>query len=282
MSHLPTIALTMLAFAANSILCRLALAEGLIDPASFTLLRLWSGAITLALIMVWKNHWQFGSESVSLRFSLYAGLSLFIYAALFSFAYLELTAGSGALLLFGAVQLSLLLLHWYQGHSFNRFEVLGMVISLAGFVCLMLPSASQPDLLSALMMVGAGIAWAIFTALGKQAPTATIGTTWGFIAAAFIGLLLLPLTEFSTSDFTGVILAVLSGAVTSALGYLLWYHVMSKISLLQAAVSQLSVPAIALALGSLLLNESLTFRDGLISSIILGGIAMVFVKRTYH
>ncbi|ROV62473.1 DMT family transporter [Vibrio ponticus] len=276
MSHLPIIALTMLAFAANSILCRLALAEGLIDPASFTILRLWSGAITLALIMAWKNHWRLDCHTVSLRFTLYAGLSLFTYAALFSFAYLELTAGSGALLLFGAVQLSLLLLHWCQGQRFNRFEILGMTISLVGFVCLMLPSASQPDLLSALLMVGAGIAWAMFTALGKQAQNATIGTTWGFIAAALISLLLLPMTQIASANFTGITLAILSGTVTSALGYLLWYHVMSKISLLQAAVSQLSVPAIALVLGALLLDEPLTLRDSLISSVILGGIALVF------
>lgn len=277
-----TIALAMIAFAANSILCRLALTQGLIDPSSFTFIRLWSGAITLAIVILGSQQTQLKSRAESLRFSFYAGLSLFAYAVLLSFAYLKLTAGTGALLLFGAVQLSLLALHRFQGLRFRRLEVVGALISLMGFVSLMLPSAHQPDPLSALMMIGAGIAWAAFTALGKQASTPTAGTAWGFIAAAIISLLLLPTMDYYTISRDGMLLAALSGSVTSALGYLLWYQVLPKISLLQAAISQLSVPAIALVLGALLLSETLTLRETLISSVILSGIALVFWTKHNH
>lgn len=272
-------AIAMLAFAANSLLCRLALAAGLIDAGSFTLIRLLSGAATLIVIMLLRGNWR--SQIPTTRFSLFAGVALFGYAALFSFAYLKLAAGTGALLLFGAVQLTLLALYWWQGQRFKLLELVGIAVSLLGFAWLILPSATRPDVWSALLMVLSGICWAGFTALGKQAPTPSSGITWGFITASIFGLLLSPLLlESIHVTLQGVMLAVASGAIASSCGYVLWYQVMQKLTLLQAAVSQLSVPAIALVLGAALLSEPLTTHSIITSAIILGGIALVFLSRS--
>lgn len=272
-------AIAMLAFAANSLLCRLALAAGLIDAGSFTLIRLLSGAVTLIVIMFLRGNWR--SQIPTTRFSLFAGVALFGYAALFSFAYVKLAAGTGASLLFGAVQLTLLALYWWQGQRFKRLELIGIAVSLLGFAWLMLPSATRPDVWSALLMVLSGICWAGFTALGKQAPTPSSGITWGFITASIFGLLLSPLLlESIHVTLQGVMLAVASGAIASGCGYVLWYQVMQKLTLLQAAVSQLSVPAIALVLGSALLSEPLTTHSIITSAVILGGIALVFLSRS--
>ncbi|HHP0459473.1 TPA: DMT family transporter [Vibrio harveyi] len=272
-------AIAMLAFAANSLLCRLALAAGLIDAGSFTLIRLLSGAVTLVAILLLRGN--FRSQLPTTKFSLFAGVALFGYAALFSFAYIKLAAGTGALLLFGAVQLTLLALYWWQGQRFKSLEVLGITVSLAGFAWLMLPSATRPDVWSAVLMVLSGVCWAGFTALGKHAPTPSCGITWGFITASILGLLLSPLLLDSIQvTLKGTLLAIASGAIASGFGYVLWYQVMQKLSLLQAAVSQLSVPAIALILGSILLGEALTLHSLITSAIILGGIALVFLSRS--
>ncbi|MET2948928.1 DMT family transporter [Vibrio owensii] len=272
-------AIAMLAFAANSLLCRLALAAGLIDAGSFTLIRLLSGAVTLIVIMLLRGNWR--RQIPTTRFSVFAGVALFGYAALFSFAYVKLAAGTGALLLFGAVQLTLLALYWWQGQRFKLLELIGIAVSLLGFAWLMLPSATRPDVWSALLMVLSGICWAGFTALGKQAPTPSSGITWGFITASIFGLLLSPLLlESIHVTLQGVMLAVASGAIASGCGYVLWYQVIQKLTLLQAAVSQLSVPAIALVLGSALLSEPLTTHSIITSAIILGGIALVFLSRS--
>ncbi len=272
-------AITMLAFAANSLLCRLALAEGLIDAGSFTLVRLISGAITLIALLVVGGQWK--TDRPTSRFRFFAGVALFGYAALFSFAYLQLATGTGALLLFGAVQLTLLAIYWWQGERFQFLEIIGIGLSIVGFVWLMLPSATRPDISSALLMLISGVCWAAFTALGKQAPSPRSGITWGFIAASIIGILLSPLMLSSIHlSLSGILLAITSGAIASGLGYTLWYQVMRKLSLLQAAVSQLSVPAIALLLGTVVLHESLSLHTLLTSGIILGGIALVFLSRS--
>lgn len=216
------------------------------------------------------------SANVSLSL-FFAGVALFGYAALFSFAYLQLATGTGALLLFGAVQLTLLAIYWWQGERFQFLEIIGIGLSIVGFVWLMLPSATRPDISSALLMLISGVCWAAFTALGKQAPSPSSGITWGFIAASIIGVLLSPLILSSIHlSLSGVLLAIASGAIASGLGYTLWYQVVRKLSLLQAAVSQLSVPAIALLLGSIVLHEPLSLHILLTSGIILGGIALVF------
>ncbi|MBT0117599.1 DMT family transporter [Vibrio alginolyticus] len=272
-------AIAMLAFAANSLLCRLALAEGLIDAGSFTLVRLISGAVILIALLVVRSQWK--TDRPTSRFRFFAGVALFGYAALFSFAYLQLATGTGALLLFGAVQLTLLAIYWWQGERFQFLEIIGIGLSIVGFVWLMLPSATRPDISSALLMLISGVCWAAFTALGKQAPSPSSGITWGFIAASIIGVLLSPLILSSIHlSLSGVLLAIASGAIASGLGYTLWYQVVRKLSLLQAAVSQLSVPAIALLLGSIVLHEPLSLHTLLTSGIILGGIALVFLSRS--
>ncbi|HCG7097560.1 TPA: DMT family transporter [Vibrio parahaemolyticus] len=272
-------AITMLAFAANSLLCRLALAEGLIDAGSFTLVRLISGAITLIALLVVRGQWKTDRPTSHFRF--FSGMALFGYAALFSFAYLQLATGTGALLLFGAVQLTLLFIYWWQGERFQFLEIIGIGLSIVGFVWLMLPSATRPDISSAFLMLISGVCWAAFTALGKQAPSPSSGITWGFIAASIIGILLSPLMLSSIHlSLSGILLAITSGAIASGLGYTLWYQVMRKLSLLQAAVSQLSVPAIALLLGTVVLHEPLSLHTLLTSGIILGGIALVFLSRS--
>lgn len=271
----------MVAFAANSVLCRLALAEGYSDAGSFTLIRLISGAATLTIFLLIAGTWR--TEKPTSRFSVLAGFTLFGYAILFSYAYLNMTAGTGALLLFGAVQLTLFTLHWRQGNHFKPLEIVGITVSVLGFIWLMLPSATRPDSWSAILMVTSGVCWAFFTALGKQAPTPSSGIAWGFIAASIISLPVSPFLLSSVNlSFEGILLAVTSGAVTSGLGYLLWYHVIKKLSLLQAAVSQLSVPVIALVLGATLLGESLSLHSVLTSSVILGGIALVFLARALN
>jgi drug/metabolite transporter (DMT)-like permease len=274
-------AIAMLAFAANSLFCRMALAEGLIDAGSFTLIRLLSGTITLVFILLVRGNWR--SQRPTTKFSIFAGLALFGYAALFSFAYINLATGTGALLLFGAVQLTLLAIYWGQGQQFKQLELIGIVISLFGFAWLMLPSATRPDTWSAVLMVVSGICWAGFTALGKQAPTPSSGITWGFISASVVALLLSPLLLGSASlTNKGIMLAIASGTVASGLGYILWYQVMKKLSLLQAAVSQLSVPVIALLLGTTFLEEELTLHSLITGAIVLGGITLVFLSRSQN
>ncbi len=326
-------AITMLAFAANSILCRLALQQGLIDAGSFSAVRLSSGAVVLVLcwgVYVWLT--PKGSSldasprhlpSIPLRFKWLAGALLFGYAVLFSYAYIELAAGTGALLLFGAVQFTLLVLHWWQGNTFKPLEWLGVILSIVGFVWLMLPSATRPDIWSAVLMLLSGICWAGFTALGKKlsetASSASLPScypnnlqnvaipkghsakqaqqqplsrsfnpasqllTWGFVIAtllcAVMGAILLLVVQVPAPSSDGIALALLSGSIASALGYLLWYHLMQQLSLLQAAVSQLSVPAIALLLGAMALNEPLSLHLIATSALILLGIALVFIAR---
>lgn len=280
MSTYLLVAVAMFAFAANSILCRLALSEGSIDAGSFTLIRIVSGAITLALLLL-LNRSGTKANFPGFKFSFMAGSTLFAYAILFSFAYVQLAAGTGALLLFGAVQLSLLVMHWWQGERFMRLEIIGIGCSVAGFVWLMLPSATRPDLFSAVLMMLSGVSWALFTALGKKVASPSSGITWGFISASAIGLFVTPwLVNDIALTTKGVLLAIASGTVASALGYILWYRVLKNLSLLQASISQLSVPVITLVIGSALLGESLSMHSVLTSSVILGGIALVFLARS--
>lgn len=272
-------AIAMFAFAGNSLLCRLALAEETIDAGSFTLIRLVSGAITLGIILLFRAG-NFKKTYPGLKFTLLAGTALFSYAVLFSFAYINLAAGTGALLLFGAVQLTLLALHWWQGQHFRGLELIGIFCSIGGFLWLMLPSASQPDLFSAMLMLTSGFAWAMFTALGKSIYSPVSGISWGFISASLLAILCTPwMLSNATVSAEGITLAAASGSIASAMGYVLWYRVLKQLNLLQASISQLSVPVITLVLGVGLLNEVISMREVASSAIILGGIALVFISR---
>ncbi|OEF07481.1 DMT family transporter [Vibrio genomosp. F10] len=292
--------IAMVAFAANSLLCRFALAQFAIDPGSFTVLRILSGMFTLLFIHVVNRKPEsrnienrelgikphsgqedtlFSSGKESVKAILSGGLALFIYAIGFSYAYVELAAGTGALLLFGAVQLTMIAFHLYQGNSLNRYESSGLLIAILGFVFLMLPSASAPDMKSALMMVLAGISWAVLTLLGKRKVGASprVSMTQSFLGAAFLTLILTPwMLNIEQISLQGALWALLSGVFASGIGYVIWYLALTNLSVLQASVAQLSVPIIALVAGAILLGELLSITVMVTSVMILGGIALIF------
>ena len=263
-------ALTMTAFAANSILCRLALSTNGIDPATFTLIRLVCGAATLWLIVrVRRGH--------TLRAgSWMAAFSLFAYAGAFSFAYVSLSAGTGALILFGAVQATMILYGLLQGERLTPLQTGGLVLAIGGLLALLLPGATAPHLGGAALMTVAGVAWGAYSLLGRG-NTRPIETTSGnFLRASVFGALLsLACIGVFEWDPRGALLAALSGAVASGLGYAIWYTVLPALRATQAATVQLSVPAIAAIGGVLLLDERPSLRLVLCSAAILGGIALV-------
>nr|WP_070967920.1 DMT family transporter [Vibrio sonorensis] len=278
----------MLAFAGNSILCRLALAEGVIDAGSFTQIRLLSGALTLLLLTsVTRTKQTETSTRTALRRtwstrSVLTALMLFGYAVTFSFSYVNIATGTGALILFACVQFSMVTFHLASGNRMTPIEWLGLGISLIGFAYLLLPDATRPDLLSALLMAAAGIFWAVFTVLGKQEqhqpPVVTM--THSFCLAALFGLMTLSFTQQNMEIETkGALLASASGAITSGLGYAIWYAALPKLSLVKASVVQLSVPALASIGGWVILTEPITYSTSIATLLILGGIAIVFVVR---
>ncbi len=279
--------IAMLAFAGNSILNRLALAQATIDAGSFSLIRLLAGALCLALIFHLRAQKTEANQRSStlhrnggvalLRFA----LPLLGYALCFSFAYLQLAAGTGALILFATVQLTLLGYHLTSGHVMNRIEWLGVAIAVTGFVSLLLPSASQPDLGAAALMALAGVCWSVFTLFGKQAGQPLRATYLGFLGAALLVLALSPwLVEPSQVTWPGIGWAVLSGAVTSALGYVIWYQALESLNVLQASTVQLSVPVLSVIGGLFWLHEPLTWPLVISSALVLGGIALVFQARS--
>ncbi len=266
--------LTMIAFAANSILCRLALETTPIDPASFTVIRLVSGAATLWLIVRVRT----GGKAVAGSWA--SAFSLFAYAAAFSFAYVSLSAGTGALILFGAVQATMILYGLLRGERFTPLQTAGLLLALGGLVALLLPGATAPHWAGATLMAIAGIAWGAYSLMGR-ASTHPIETTAGnFLrAAVFAALLSAVSLGLFAWDARGAWLAVLSGAVASGLGYAIWYTVLPALRATHAATVQLSVPVIAAIGGVLLLDERLSLRLVLCSVAILGGIALVLHAR---
>ena len=271
--HPLLIGFALVAFAANSILCRLALGEGAVDAASFTSIRLTSGAITLFLIItVTKSK---GSPVRGGNWGSAAMLSL--YAIAFSFAYLSLSAGTGALILFGAVQITMILAALRSGERPHRLEWIGLVIALVGLVYLMSPGLSAPDLFGSFLMALAGSAWGVYSLRGRQTGDPAVTTTGNFIRSVPLVLgpsiitILLSRTHVST---TGVILAVLSGAVASGIGYVMWYAVLKKLTVTRAAMLQLCVPFLAALAGVLFLSEHVSLRLIISGVLILGGVAL--------
>lgn len=266
----------MLAFAANSILCRLALARRGIDPASFGSLRLVSGAITLALVTRLRATPSPSHSSGNW----FAAAMLFAYVAFFSFAYTSLSAGTGALILFGAVQITMLVVGWRSGESFGRLGWLGFVFAAAGLVALVAPGVSAPAPLGALLMAVAGVAWGAYSLLGRGVADPLAATAGNFLRAAPMALLLsLVLALHAQADVYGALLAVASGAITSGLGYVIWYAALPGLGALRAATVQLSVPLIAALGGVLVLSEPLSVRLVAAGTAILGGIALVLLGR---
>jgi drug/metabolite transporter (DMT)-like permease len=265
-------ALAMTAFAANSLLCRVALRDTSIDAVTFTTVRLIAGALTLWLIVALRS----GRPGVA--GSWYSAFALFAYAIAFSWAYRSLTAAAGALLLFGSVQATMIAYGLWAGERLRRRQWIGLALALCGLAGLMLPGLSAPPLSGALLMITAGMAWGVYSLRGKGAGDPAGATAGNFLRTVPITLALsLALFGDARWDQAGVWYAVASGAVASGIGYAIWFAALPGLKATSAATVQLSVPVIA-AIGAILfLGESLTLRLVLASVAILGGIALVIM-----
>ena len=266
--------LAMIAFAGNSVLCRTALKHTAIDAASFTTIRLISGAMMLWLIV------RMGSGKQTGRGNWLSAIALFVYAAFLSYAYAGLTTAMGALLLFGAVQATMIGHGVWSGERLLKLQLLGLVIALAGLVGLLLPGLSAPPLFSSILMLASGASWGVYSLRGKGAGDPLRVTAGNFIRAAPIAVALSILMVNRTSlDSAGFWCAVASGALTSGIGYSIWYTVLPALKSAKAATVQLSVPVIAALGGAVFLGEPITLRLLLASLAILGGIALVILEK---
>lgn len=278
-----TTGLALLAFAANSLLCRFALAEGGTDAASFTAARLGSGALVLAGLVAVRRRRRApaGRDASSAGQGRWrSAFALFAYAAGFSLAYVDVGAATGALLLFGAVQATMLLVGLWQGERLAGAQWAGFALASLGLVALLLPGAAAPPIGAALWMIAAGVAWGLYSLWGRGSIDPVADTTGNFVRSLpfALALLLLQLASLAM-DTRGLIGAVASGALASGLGYVLWYRVLPQIGGLRAASLQLAVPPLAAVAGVLLLGESLDATRLLAGAAILAGIGVVLRGR---
>ena len=277
MSYLRIVTLTslaMIAFAGNSLLCRIALKDTSIDASSFTTIRLISGAVILWLIVQTKRGKQPGEGNWLSAFA------LFFYAAGFSFAYINLSAATGALLLFGAVQATMIGYGVFVGERLLKLQLTGLIFAFGGLIGLLLPGLSAPPLYSSVLMLGAGVAWGIYSLRGKGAEDPTRVTAGNFLRSVPIAAVLSLLMLNSTSlDTAGILYAASSGALTSGIGYAIWYAALPALKATSAATVQLSVPVIAALGGTVFLGEPITLRLTLASVAIIGGIALVILEK---
>lgn len=268
----------LVAFALNSILCRLALGARAIDAASFTSIRLVSGAISLFVISQFFDK----KESNATRGNWFSALFLFLYAVCFSFAYIDLTTGTGALILFGSVQATMIFAALLKGERPNILEWLGLIFALGGLIYLVFPGLSAPPPASSALMATAGIAWGFYTLRGKGTANPLRETTGNFLRAvpmtAVAFLFFLPQIHLSQK---GILLAALSGAVTSGVGYSVWYAALKFHTATRAAILQLSVPALAGIGGVILLAETVSLRLLGATLLIVGGICLAILGRKY-
>jgi len=279
-------ALALLAFAGNSVLCRLALMDGLMDPAGFTLWRLGSGMLVLLLMVGLRRSAVHPTESRGIfsgtqpRQQMMGSLALFVYMAGFSWAYVQLTTGAGALVLFGSVQLTLMALARISGQRLKITEYLGALLAFLGLLYLLLPAWGTPTVFNFALMALAGMAWSYYTRLGQASDTPLATTTVYFIGTLPL-VLLLVWFRFEPAAWSqqGVLLAITSGALTSAVGYAIWYWVLPALSTMQAGVLQLLVPLLAALGGVLFAAEALTMRMALAAVMILGGLWVVTRSR---
>ncbi|MEH6355328.1 MAG: DMT family transporter [Marinobacter sp.] len=267
--------LAMIAFASNSVLARMALKHTDIDAASFTAIRLISGAIVLLLVVRVSNRSSGGSGSW------WSAAALFAYAAGFSFAYVSLPTATGALLLFGAVQVTMIFYGLWAGERLFKLQLAGLALAFGGLLLLFLPGLSTtPPLASSLLMLGAGVCWGVYSLRGRGAGDPVRISAGNFTrAVAFTVVLSIFMLNRLSLDVVGIWYAIVSGALTSGLGYVAWYMVMPKLKATNAAIIQLSVPVIAAAGGIVFLDESITLRLALASGAILGGIALVIIRK---
>lgn len=279
MSHARIISFTslaMIAFAGNSLLCRIALKHTNIDAASFTAIRLVSGAVMLWLVVRMRPGTHSG------RGNWLSSFALFAYAAGFSFAYISLPAATGALLLFGAVQVTMIGYGIVTEERLRRQQIAGLMIALGGLVGLLLPGLSAPPLYGSVLMLGAGIAWGVYSLRGKGAGDPTIVTAGNFLRAVPIAATLSIIMSNGTSiDTAGFWYAVSSGALASGIGYAIWYTALPALKATNAATVQLSVPVIAALGGIVFLGEPISLRLVLASTAILGGIALIILRRQH-
>ena len=271
--------LALLAFAANSLLCRLALAGKHADPASFNAIRLVSGALVLGAIVMLRNDKSIG------RGNWLSALALFVYAAGFSFAYVGLTASTGALLLFGAVQGTMIGVGLYRGERLRMLQTIGFLSAIAGLLLLLLPGLEAPPLSSSLLMLTAGVAWGIYSLRAKAAGDPTRVTAGNFLRAAPIAIASSSLVWLANPitvqvDHAGLLYALASGALASGLGYAVWYAALRDLPATLAATLQLSVPVIASLGGIVFLSERLSDTLLIAAALTLGGMAMVIFYRT--
>jgi len=267
--------LAMIAFAGNSLLCRIALRQTHIDAATFTTVRIVSGALALWLIV------RLRSSAARSGGSWPAATALMAYAVCFSLAYVSLPAASGALLLFGAVQVTMIGYGLWSGERLRSAGIVGVVCAFGGLIVLVLPGVAAPSLAGSALMLAAGVGWGAYSLLGKRVsgdPTAT--TAGNFIRAipitCIFSLCALP---WLSIDGAGVTYAIASGAITSGVGYAIWYTALPGLQATQAGIVQLSVPLIAAIGGIVLLGEPVSVRLGLAAIAILGGIALVIIGK---
>ncbi|MFD2166173.1 DMT family transporter [Thalassotalea euphylliae] len=274
--------LALLAFAANSVLCRLALAEHTIDPASFTVIRLLSGVTTFVILL---NIFMGKRQTESARSRVAYGkqhwtsaIMLFVYAAAFSFAYVQLETGVGALILFGSVQLTMISVSLIQGKTLTLIEWLGVCIAFSGLTYLVWPTLETPNITGVILMICAGVAWGFYSLAGKGSTNPLHDTATNFtLTVPFVLLLALVSYAEVNISISGAVYAMLSGIFASALGYAIWYRALTGLSATEASVLQLSVPVIAAIGGVVFVGEHLSFHLLIATSLVLGGIACVLL-----
>ena len=299
---------TMTAFAGNSVICRLALKQTSIDAASFTFIRIISGAIALWFIVKFRKRLMVdrttsplverspnsppvtrlprrslakaGHSSLPRAGNWPSALALFAYAAAFSFAYISLSAGTGALLLFGAVQATMIIWGLRQGEHLRARQWVGLAFALGGLVALLSPGLSAPPLGGSILMLGAGIAWGIYSLRGQASGDPISETAGNFLRAVPLAAVLsVAFLPWASLDRAGIGFAILSGTIASGVGYAIWYTALPGLKAASAATVQLSVPVLAAAGGILFLGESITLRLLLASLAVLGGIALVVIEK---
>lgn len=269
-------AFALVAFAFNSILCRMALRTGEADATGFTAVRLISGAVTL--VILWSSFGK--TQGLAKAGNWISAFFLFAYAICFSFAYVGLTAAAGALILFGSVQFTMIAVALFRGERPGALEWLGLLIALGGLIYLVFPGLSSPPLFASVLMAAAGVAWGFYTLRGKGSGDPLGDTTGNFIRSVpMIVIAAIPFFAEINLSARGIVLAVLSGAVASGVGYTVWYAAIKHHTATRAAVLQLSVPVIAAFGGVTLLSEAMTTRLLVAAALILGGIAMAIFGR---
>lgn len=278
MSTLLFTAIALIAFAANSVLCRAALGAEVIDAVSFSTTRVLSGSLTLLVLVLVQTP----ISQLKTGGSWGGALCLFLYASTFSFAYMTLDTGTGALILFGAVQLTIVVSSLTNGEKVDLLEWIGLILSLSGFIYLVSPGISVPTIKGLGLMAIAGIAWGFYTLIGRSSKSALLDTAMNFTRALpFILILMLSSVAIGGVALSkkGILLAIASGALSSGIGYAIWYRALQGLSSLQSGVVQLSVPVIAAIGGIAFVGEKFSWRLSIASLLILGGILAVFVGR---